>query len=273
MDGDTATTMNHFTKNISGHMPESPEENLWSWAYLTPEKNLPGEKLSWVQFPDMQGNDMYLIYSPRIESKFIFSGRNVLQIHERMTRHEMEDLVRLERRQNIDESSITGWTIGSDGSEYLLQNPKASHDEVIKYVQSKDATQTTSRFGGILESVPIQHGDLNCSSPRWVETEYRLCHGSHNLHHSEHSLLRASVVRFKEHEPGYVMRRLEIDHRPRGYNRFLLKHHQRSKRWQGYFPPFDITDELIMVMGEHTVEVFKMGNDREINIFEMSKHK
>ena len=80
--------------------------------------------------------------------------------------------------------------------------------------------------------------------------------------------MRASLVHFKEQQAGHLLRRLEKDKRPRGYERKLFKHHLKSKSMKWFeLPPFEITEDLVLRYNSDFVEVFKMGPSRNETLF------
>ena len=81
-------------------------------------------------------------------------------------------------------------------------------------------------------------------------------------------LLRASLVHFKEQQGEHLLRRLEKDKRPRGYEWKLFKHLLKSERIPWYeFPPFEITEDLVLRLNSDFVEVFRMGPSRNETLY------
>ena len=80
--------------------------------------------------------------------------------------------------------------------------------------------------------------------------------------------MRASLVHFKEQQERFLLRRLEKDKRPRGYERKLFKYILKSKDIPWYeFPPFEITEDLVLRLNSDFVEVFRMDPSRNKTLF------
>ena len=261
-------TANHFTKYINGKMPESAEERYWSYGYLRTDKELPGAELSYGVYPDIHGDDFFdHVWNARNASKvYLLSGRDVLLTSLSATREEIEGMFQLDRNDPLDDLGGIGWTGGEDGSAYLLDQPALDPTEA-KRLAISDAEQiygSANVHNGIVENKLI---DPTCLPKRWAQ-----CVPPHPLTTSDPPLMRTSLLRFKEQPAGHVLRRLERDNRPRGYERKLLKHHQKSKNLDWFeLPPFDITEDLVLRYNFDFIEVFKMGPSRNNTLFYRKK--
>jgi hypothetical protein len=260
----------HFTKYIDGKMPESSEERYWSYGYMRSDHDLPGSQLSYAFYNDLHGDDYFDgEWSKRNASQtYVISGRDILLVSTAYGRKEIEDLIRLERTEPLDDLGGLGWTGGEDGSSYLVDHPELSSFEAKnRALADVEATTNVSSahahaHPGLMEDQVLQVE--NCSaSPHW-----RVCVAPHPLTETNPPVMRASIVRLKGQQPGHVLRRLEKDQRPRGYERKLLKHHLWAKRQRWYdFPPFDITEDLVLRLNFDSVEVFRMGETRGETLF------
>lgn len=260
-------TSEHFTQNLAGKMPESSEERYWSFGYLRSDQDYPGSTLSYGFYGDLHGDD---IFDEQWEKKnasqtYVVSGRDVLLVSTNYTREQIEGLLYLERQEPINDLGGQGWTGGQDGSSYLLNNPNMSGTEA-KQLALADAARSGEEVhahSGLIEDIVV---DLegNCShTPHW-----RICYRPHPLTLTHPALLRASFMRLKGQQPGHVLMRLEKEQRPRGYERKLLKHHLWAKRQRWYdFPPFDITEDMVLRLNFDSVEVWRMGKGREETLF------
>ena len=246
----------HFTKYLEGRMPSSSEERYWSYGYLRSDEDLPGADLSWCVIPDINGDDYYDSIWDRQDSEqiHIVSGREVLLASTSYTRKEIEALIQVERQAPIDDLGGIGWTGGEDGSANLIAQPPLSSSEAKALaITTDDGLQISTRLHeGLVEDELLL---TNCTGrPKWKQ-----CVTPHPLTKTHPPLMRASLVRFKEQKRGHVLRRLEKDQRPRGYERKLLRHHLilKHKPWFK-LPPFDITEDLVLRYNSDVIEVFKM---------------
>ncbi|KAK5047194.1 hypothetical protein LTR84_006716 [Exophiala bonariae] len=256
----------HFTKYLKGKMPESSEERYWSYGYLRSDENLPGSRLSYGVYYDLHGDDFFdgQWFKKNASETYVISGRDILLVSTNYTRKEIEGLVQLERNEPLDDLGGLGWTGGLEGSSYLVKNPDINGAEAKRLALSNTTTLNTMNnvHRGFIEDQLLRVE--NCSaSPHW-----RVCFEPHSLTTAGIPALRTTLVHFKNQEPDHVLVRLEKDQRPRGYERKLLKHHLRSKAQKWYaFPPFDITEDLVLRMNFDSVEVFRMGEDRDETLF------
>ena len=255
----------HFTKYIDGKMPESSEERYWSYGYLRSDEDLPGAELSYGIYPDIHGDDIYDgQWNPRHpKQSYLISGRDILLASSSYTRKELEDLIKMERNDPIDDLGSIGWTGGKDGSEYLLDQPTLSSSEakLLAISTAEGLNQSPHVHEGIVEDQLIL---TNCSAkPMW-----RQCVTPHPLTVLDPPVMRATFIHFKEQQAGHLLRRLERDRRPRGYERKLFKHHLKSKRMPWFeLPPFEITEDMVLKYNSEIMEVFKMGPSREETLF------
>jgi hypothetical protein len=257
----------HFTNYINGPMPDSEEEKYWSYGYIG-AKLRPGEDLSWGMYSDLQGDDYYNNnWNHRNATTiYIISGRDVLLASTSYTRKEIEDLIRIERNEPIDDLGGLGWTGGEDGSAYLIDNPALSSSEakLLAIRRAESLGKSPQAHQGIIEDQVIM---TDCPV-RDTSKATAQCLNPHPLTTTEPAIMRASLVHFKEQQPGHVLRRLEKDHRPRGYERKLFKHILKAKRFRWFeLPPFDITEDLVLRYNSDGIEVFKMGPSREETLF------
>jgi hypothetical protein len=254
----------HFTQYIQGQMPESHEERYWSYNYLRSDEGLPGHDLSWGVFPDLHGEDYYdRQWSRKNASQtYLISGRDILLASTNYTRKEIEALIRIERNDPIDDLGGIGWTTGIDGSEWLVDQPDLSPSKAKQLAlnNASSVDQTAPRIhSGIVEDTKIL---ADCKDGR------RACVEANPLTLTYPPIMRDSLIHLKEQAPNHVLRRLELDQRPRGYERKLFKHLKdvKRERWYGW-PPFEITEDLVLRFNSDSVEVFKMGRDRERTLF------
>lgn len=237
----------HFIKNI-GEVAGWREEGYWSFSYIRMDTNSPGADLSYGVYPDLHGDDMYDngVWQKRDSSQvYLISGREIILTSIYYTRTELESLILTERYEAIDDLGSIGWTGAADNpTESLLQSPRISLE---------------ARHDVIVEDQVY----IDCEKKR-----YRQCIAPHPLTASDPPILRATLVRLKEQQPGHFYRRLDRDQRPRGYERKLIKHHLWIKRrtWFNY-PPFDITNDMVFRYNNDFAEVFRMGPTREETIF------
>lgn len=256
----------HFTKYINGKMPESSEERYWSYGYLRSDEDLPGSQLSYGAYYDLHGDDYFngQWFKKNASETFVISGREILLVSTNYTRKEIEGLISLERNEPIDDLGSIGWTEGLEGSSYLVQNPDLTGADAkrLALANSDRPTEMINVHQGIIEDQLLQVE--NCGvTPHW-----RVCFDPHPLARADIPIMRTSLMRFKGQQPGHILTRYEKDQRPRGYERKLIKHHLRSKAQKWYdFPPFDITEELVLRLNYDSVEVFRMGEQREETIF------
>jgi len=256
----------HFTKNLAGRMPESSEERYWSYGYLQSTDNLPGSQLSYGFYSDLHGDD---IFDDQWEKKnatqtYVISGRDILLVPTSYSRADIEIVIASERKEAIDDLGGMGWTSGEDGSSYLVQDPTLTSFDALQLVVSAQNKKHDAfdLHQGLMESQILRTD--NCSAtPHW-----RIC-VEPNLHTvMKPPMSRATLIRLKDQQPGHILRRLEKDHRPRAYERKLLKHSLWSKRLRWYgFPPFEITENLVLRLNFDSVEVFRMGSTRDETLF------
>lgn len=258
-------TAAHFTKHINGKMPESSEERYWSYGYLRSEENLPGVDLSYGVYPDIHGDDYYENRWNRKNARqsYVISGRDILLVSTFYTRKEIEELVEMERNQPVDDLGGIGWTGGEDGSAYIVRQPTLSSAEAKILAINNAGSQNRSPevHEGVVDDQLIL---TNCSeTPKWKQ-----CVVPHPLTVSDPPVLRSTLIRFKEQQANHLLRRLERDQRPRGYERKLLKHHLKSKKMPWFeFPPFEINKDLVLKYNSDSVEVFRMGSSRDKTLF------
>lgn len=221
----------HFTKYIDGRMPDEPEEKYWSHGYMPSDNDLPGAELSYGIYPDIHGDDYYdMTWSkPNASTTYIVSGREVLLAKVSYSREDIETLIHMERSAPVDDLGSIGWTTGDDA------------------IVDRDILKT------------------NCSI---TDPRFKNCVDYHPLTLSNPPALRSSWVRFKGEPANTFWRRLERDTRPRGYERKLLKHHLWTKKQKWFeFPPFEITDDLVLRYNSDSTEVFRMGPTRNETLF------
>lgn len=267
-------TADHFTQYLQGRMPESMEEAYWSYGYMRSGFNgsdLPGADLSYGVYPDINGDDFYDfewvwtdedVMNVNLTQVYVVSGTELLLIDKRYTRQDIEALLHMERAAPVDELSGIGWTAGEDGSEFLVANASLTSTEAKALAITKADAQGREPvpYQGVLESLPIITEGCH-----W---RFRQCIEPGRLAWEPHPLLRLSLLRFKEMQRGHVLGRYERDHRRRGYERKLLRHHLRSKHYPWFeLPPFDITEDLVLRYNSEFVEVFRIGGGREETLF------
>jgi len=260
----------HFTQYIDGRFPQSNEEHYWSYGYLRSDQDLPGAKLSYGIYPDIHGDDYYdRVWGLQNSSEsYVLSGRDLLLVSSTYTREELEEVVRLERNEPVDDLGGIGWTGGEDGSAYLLNEPTLSASQAKKLAVSKAGCDDGSLcvHNGDVEVVQLTFGRGNCTlNHQWAPDQ--CVTPPHPDTVSYPPIMRSSFVHFKNQEPNYLLRRLEVDHRRRGYERKLIKHHHGTKRRVEGFPPFLITEDLILKYNQDGVEVFKIGPTRNETLY------
>ena len=258
----------HFTKYINGRMPESADERYWSYGYLRTDEDLPGSELSYGIYPDIHGDDYYdHVWNRRNAAQvYLVSGRDVLLTSLSSTREEIQGMIQMERNDPIDDLGGIGWTEGEDGSGYLLDQPSlgASEAKRLAIADAERLHGSARVHNGIVEDKLIV---LDCLPKRWTQ-----CVPPHPLTISNPPLMRTSLLRLREQTTGHILRRLERDDRPRGYERKLFKHHQKLKKLDWFeLPPFDITEDLVLRYNFDFVEVFKMGSSRNETLFYRKK--
>jgi hypothetical protein len=261
----------HFTKYIDGKTPNSAEEQWWSYGYLRSDEDLPGAELSYGIYPDIHGDDYYYDKWNRKDANqtYLISGRDILLASTIYTREEVEEMLLLERNTPIDDLGGIGWTGGEDGSAYLLDQPNldSSEAKLLAINKAKSLNQSPHIHKGIVEDQLIL---TNCTaaSGYFIDERWKQCVIPHPLTVTDPPLMRASLVHFKEQQAGHLLRRLEKDKRPRGYERKLFKHHLKSKSMKWFeLPPFEITEDLVLRYNSDFVEVFKMGPSRNETLF------
>jgi hypothetical protein len=208
-------------------MPESAEERYWSYGYLRTDDTLPGSELSYVIYPDIHGVD-FLDRKWNLRNAatvYLVSGRDVLLAGINSNRELIEGMFELDRLDPIDDLGGIGWTLGEDGSDYLLEGPTIEPAKAKELAISDAEGQygSVQVHNGLVEDKIIRY---DCMPKRWSQ-----CVPHHPLELTYPPLLRSSLVRFKEQPAGHVLRRLEKESRPRGYKRKLLKHHQSQRTW------------------------------------------
>lgn len=225
-------TPTHFTHGIDGKMPESSEEQYWSYGYLRSTDHLPGFDLSYGVYPDIHGDDYFESRWRKKNTKqtYVVSGREILLVETSYTRDQIEELIKWERDDPIDDLGSIGWTEGEEA---------------------------------IVEEQPILI-DKNCSeTKRWKQ-----CVKPHPLSVSQTPTLRSSLIRFKWQDAGYIYRRLERDTRPRGYERKLIRHHLKSKHMEWFeLPSYAIKEDMVLRYNNDEVEVWRMGKKRDKTLF------
>ncbi|KAK5198380.1 hypothetical protein LTR92_002625 [Exophiala xenobiotica] len=238
----------HFTRNITGYMPESTEERYWSYGYLNPVEGLPGNQISYGFYTGLHGDDFLdgEWKKQNASEAYVISGRDILLVPTHYTRLEIEELLNMERSEPFDDLGGLGWT--EDEEE-----------------DTSTSTSSSPAYRGLVEDLVIRVGD--CPHTH-VPENLRLCVTPHPLELTNPPLLRSTFIRQKGQKPGHILRRLERDPRPRGYERKLLKHHLFSKHQMFYqFPPMEITPDLVLKMQYDSLEVFRMGETRNETLF------
>jgi len=259
----------HFTKYIEGKMPESSEERYWSYGYLQSDEDLPGSELSYGLYPNIHGDDFFDRRWERRNATetYVISGREILLVSTAYSREEIEHLLQEERNDPIDDLGSIGWTGGEDGSAYLLDQPSLSSAQA-KQLAISDAERLhhpPQVHDGIVEDTLLR---TDCVTGAF----WRQCVTPAPLTISHPPIMRASYVRFKGQQPNHILRRLEKDHRPRGYERKLIKHHLKSKSQPWFeFPPFEITQDLVLRYNLDAMEVFRIGPSRNETLFYRKK--
>jgi hypothetical protein len=264
-------TASHFTKYLKGRPPDAAEEQWWSYGYLRSDEAQPGADLSYGVYPDIHGDDYYYKKWNRkhANQSYIISGRDVLLASIIYTREELETLLLMERNDAIDDLGGIGWTGGEDWSSYLLDQPNLEYSEakLLAINQAKTLDQTPHIHNGTVEDQLIL---TNCTdrSGKFISEAWRQRVHPHPLTVTDPPSMRASLVHFKERQEGHLLRRLEKDKRPRGYERKLFKYLLKSKHIPWYeFPPFEITEDLVLRLNSDFVEVFRMGLSRNKTLF------
>lgn len=250
-----------------GFNRNAKEEKVWSYLYTQSEDGLPGSNLSYVLIPEFQGDDYYSKkWMPKHAAEaYIISGKEIILASESYSREEIEGLIRLERETPVDDLGGIGWTGGEDGSAYLLENPDLDPTEAksLAVANASKSQDTVAIHQGIVEDVKIL--TTECLPDHRLEYQ---CVPVHPLQAVEPPILTSTLIRFREQKPMHMIRRLEKDHRPRGYQRKIMKHHSRVKKLPWFtFPSFDITDELVLRMGSDFIEVWKMGSTRNETLY------
>jgi hypothetical protein len=248
-------TPGHFTRHLQGKLPAPSDERFWSYAYLASENGVPGMPFSWCIVPDMNGDDYfdYKWQKRNADTVYIVSGREILLLSAKYTREQIEFVLKLEREQPIDDLGGLGWTPGEDGSQYLMDQPNLTREEVSEMAK-RDVDEDPTKLirEGFVESLKVINNTANKAYTQYVHKD--------PLSEAAPPLIRTSLVRFAEMAPGYVIRRAERDDRHRGYERKLIRHHLKSKR-QTWFelPPFDITENHVLRYNADMIEVFQIG--------------
>jgi hypothetical protein len=253
----------HFTRNISGSMPESTEERYWSYGYLNPVKEgLPGSQLSYGYYTGLHGDDFFDgEWSKKNASEgYVISGREILLLSRNYSRKEIEDLILMERNTPVDDLGSLGWT-EENPSSIAATTPSS-----LSPASSPSSSSSQSPYPG---TTSIQNITIGPSCPQThVDPEYRLCITPHPFEVTNPPILRSTYLRLKDQPAGQILRRLDRDPRPRGYERKLLKHHLTSKHQMFYeFPPFDIAGDLVLRLQYDSIEVFRMGEKREETVW------
>lgn len=256
-------TPDHFTKYTEGRMPESSEERYWSDGYMRTDGDYPGSNLSYGIYPDLHGDDYFEGQWHRKNAKhtYVISGRDIILVPTSYSRSDIEEVIRMEREEPVDDLGGLGWTGGEDGSEFILEQPTLESWEAKSLALSKpDAEYNYIHQGIVDDQILLTNRSVRGESHEYVP--------AHPLEITDPPVMRATLLHFKEQQPGHIMRRLEIDHRPRGYERKLIRHHLRSKFLPWFeFPPFDITEDLVFRYNNDAAEVFRMGPTREKTLF------
>ena len=196
---------------------------------------------------------------------YIISGKEIILASESYSREEIEGLIRLERETPVDDLGGIGWTGGEDGSAYLLENPDLDPTEAksLAVANASKSQDTVAIHQGIVEDVKIL--TTECLPDHRLEYQ---CVPVHPLQAVEPPILTSTLIRFREQKPMHMIRRLEKDHRPRGYQRKIMKHHSRVKKLPWFtFPSVDITDERVLRMSSDFIEVWKMGSTRNETLY------
>lgn len=261
----TMYSPDHFTKHINGEFPKSDEEHNWSYGYLRSTDDLPGTNLSYGYYPDLQGDDYFERKWSRknADSIYVVSGRDVLLVSSKLARSEIEAVIQMERNTPIDDLGGIGWTTGQDGSSFLMREPDMGGDEAKALAIAEDRGGRIHQ--GFVESLPILY-DSTCGTKK--PGSLAQCIKPHPLSKSQPPLVRTSLIRLADQPPGYIFRRIEPDDRPRGYERKLIRHHLKSKSYGWWdFPPFMITEDLVLRYNSDVVEVFRMGSTRNETLY------
>jgi hypothetical protein len=254
-----------FARNLNGKMPESAEEYYWSYGYLNPSEGLPGSQISYGFYSGLHGDDYYDggWDTPNATEVYVISGRDILLVSADYTREQIEKLIQMERNEPVDDLGSLGWTEEDEGhsTNHLAQNHNISHAELDEMV----ADTSFLPMSGLVENLTVRAGDCPWN---WVPDEWRVCVTPHPLELTKPPLVRTTLLRLKDQPLGRIFRRVERDRRPRGHERKLIKHHLHTKYWKWYsFPPFDITDDLVLRMQSNGNEVFRMGPNRDETLF------
>lgn len=256
-------TADHFTKYIDGKMPESAEEKYWSDGYMRTDGNWPGSDLSYGIYSDLHGDDYFDGRWRRTNAKhtYVVSGRDILLVPTSYSRAEIEEVFKIERNEPIDDLGGLGWTGGEDGSAYILEQPHLEGSEAKRLALSEFEGRDQYLHQGIIDDqILLTNRSVGGKSNEYIPP--------HPLEMTDPPLMRATLLHFKDQQPGHIMRRLEKDQRPRGYERKLIRHYIRAKYlpWMD-FPPFDITEDLVFRYNMDAAEVFRMGPTREETLF------
>lgn len=217
----------HFTQYIAGKMPESSEERYWSLGYLSGKESLPGNELSYAIYPDIHGDDYY---------KGEWNRRNSSQVY-----------------------VVSGRSV-------LLVSTSYSREE-IEHLIELERSEPIDDLGSIGwttgDDAVVDEDTIEPGERRFTQHIT-----PHPLTISDPPVLRASLVRWKGQKPGKVWRRLERDTRHRGYERKLIRHHLGLKNEKWFeFPPYAITEDMVMRYNSDMVEVFWKGESRNETLF------
>lgn len=217
----------HFTKYTAGKMPESSEERYWSMGYLRSTDNLPGTELSYAIYPDIHGDDYY-------QGKW--------------------------NRKNASQIYVVS------GRDVLLVSTSYSRSEIeaLLQLERNEPVDELGSIGWTTDDTAVIDEDTIVPGERRFTQHIT----PHPLTVSDPPALRASLVRWKDQEPGKIWRRLERDTRHRGYERKLIRHHLGSKKMGWFdFPPFPITEDMVLRYNSDEVEVWRMGAARNATLF------
>lgn len=261
----------HFTQNIEGRMPDSPEERYWSMGYLRSDKDLPGAELSYGVYPDIHGDDYYGYHwdggiLKNSKEVYVISGRDILLVSKSYTREEVEGLLLVERAHPVDDLGGLGWTTGEDGSEYIVQHPNMTSSEakLLATTDAEDLGRSVQVHNGVVEDRLIK---TDCH----VDYAWQ-CIDPDPLSIVNPPIMRTSLLRLKEQQAGHILVRLERDNRPRGYERKLIRHHLQTKHHKWYeLPPFEITEDMVLRYNSDLIEVLGMGASRGETLYYRSE--
>lgn len=238
----------------SGKTSLGSEEHTWSTVYFGLREQDAGRLLDYANIAEFHGDDFWPYFLE--ESAFVISGRDMLMVDHFESREVIERL--LSQSNNLVDDNVrnAGWTKGVDGSELMINDPTLSQEAALAIIRAPPEEKSSVK----LETV---YYDYNIKDEVWMQLNV-----PDRFFRGYWSKLRASFVHFKEHKDQYLFQRLEVDKRPRGFDRKLWKHHLTQKHEKEFgLPDFDLTDQYVLVYHKKGLYVFEKGVNREVDVF------